>query len=302
MKRFLIKLIVIIVLLFVADKSLWSVINDASNRTYDKRLEKVITGEINKDVIVLGSSRGAGNILAGQIEKETGWSAYNLSYLGSDIHFHSYVLKTLLKHNKAPKKVLLATDGKFQFANDSALVFRYDKLYPLVKHKSILNKLQEDGKKSQVANWFYSLQVQLSHFNFKTENGPKINPVNSYGSKPYVYKSEATLKKNLTFNTEVEAYSVSTENKSKLEAFKEFQELCKQHQIELTVVIPPNYAVLNVAFANRIKSQLIPETKLYTYNTENPVYKDASYFYDMSHLYKNGAEVFTSEIIDFLKK
>ena len=67
-------------------------------------------------------------------------------------------------------------------------------------------------------------------------------------------------------------------------------------------MFPPNFFPLNIDAVNRTKSLLISETQFYTYNTENPVCKDASYFYDLSHLYENGAEVFTSEIIDFLKK
>jgi hypothetical protein len=37
-------------------------------------------GKINKDIIFNGSSRGARDIIASQIERETGQTAYNLSY------------------------------------------------------------------------------------------------------------------------------------------------------------------------------------------------------------------------------
>ena len=51
----------------------------------DKRLELLINGGINKDIIILGSSRGARDIIAAQIENETGLSAFNLCYPGSNV-------------------------------------------------------------------------------------------------------------------------------------------------------------------------------------------------------------------------
>ena len=95
----------------------WFVLKETPKKQYDKRLEELIKGEINKDIIVLGSSRGSGNILAGQLEKETGLESYNLSYQGSNINFHNFILNTLLKFNKKPKYVMLTIDNSSEFGN-----------------------------------------------------------------------------------------------------------------------------------------------------------------------------------------
>jgi hypothetical protein len=302
MKQFLIKLVIFAVLFFVLEKVLWFVIEDASVRTYDKRLEKIINGEINKDIIILGSSRGARNILAGEIEKKTGLKTYNLSYLGSDIHFHMYMLKTLLKNNITPKKIILSTDGKFQFANDSSLVFRYDKLNPLVKYNSILKKLQTDNKKSKASSCFYALRVQLSQFNFKTQKASKLNTLDSFGSKPYLYKNSLKNKKSLNFDETNLIYNKNTENLLKVEVFIKFQELCIENNIELICVINPGFRTYDYSFTKRFKKTLKKETRLFIYDTLNPVYKSINSFHDESHLSFEGAKVLTDEIINFVKK
>lgn len=63
-------------------------------------MERVIKGQINSDVIILGSSIGARGILAEQIEDQSNFSAFNLVYPGSNIKFHEFVLSTYLSVNK----------------------------------------------------------------------------------------------------------------------------------------------------------------------------------------------------------
>ena len=100
MRLFLKHILLFAVLFFIIEKSAWFLLELAPDRQYDKRLENLINGKINKDLLVIGSSRGAGNILAGQLEKQTGLTSYNLSYQGSNIEFHDFLLSILLKHNQ----------------------------------------------------------------------------------------------------------------------------------------------------------------------------------------------------------
>ena len=95
MKKFLLNSALFIVLFFIAEKGMYYFLQKAPDREYDKRLEHLINGEMNKDLFVFGSSRGGGNILAEQIEKETGYSSYNLSYQGANIIYQNFILKYL---------------------------------------------------------------------------------------------------------------------------------------------------------------------------------------------------------------
>ena len=100
-------------------------INSSPSKEVDKRLEFVLKGKINKDIIILGSSKGSRDIIASQLESETNQTAYNLSYPGSNIEFHEFMLRTLVTFNNAPKMVILTVDNPIQFLNESLINFRF---------------------------------------------------------------------------------------------------------------------------------------------------------------------------------
>ena len=91
--------------------------------------------------MVFGSSRGARNIIASQIEDSLSIEAYNLSYPGSDITFHEFMLRSVLKFNKKPKIVLLVIDDPARVLPDEIIKFRLDRLYPLSKYDYINEEL-----------------------------------------------------------------------------------------------------------------------------------------------------------------
>src|SRR5688572_29021938 len=114
MKKFIGTLALFGIIFFVYDKLFLPVRNQAPASEADKRLEYVIKGVMNKDIVVIGSSRGARDILAERIEDSTGYTSYNLSYPGSDVEFHAFLLESIVTFNKAPKLVLLAIDDPWQ--------------------------------------------------------------------------------------------------------------------------------------------------------------------------------------------
>ena len=107
MKRFLIRFSAFILCFFIVDKAFILVRDSSPEREVDKRLEYILNGKIQSDLIIMGSSRGARSLIAKQITDSTGRSAYNLAFPGSDITFHEYVLRLLLetKGNKRPSTI-----------------------------------------------------------------------------------------------------------------------------------------------------------------------------------------------------
>ncbi|RAJ16989.1 hypothetical protein LY08_00767 [Olleya aquimaris] len=271
----------------------------APQREYDKRLEFVLKGEMNKDIIILGSSRGASNVLAGQLEKETGLKTYNLSYEGSNVLFHNFILKTLLKYNKSPKKIIIVFDLPYQFIEEKSLIFRADRLYPLSKSNYINEQLIKHEKKNWIS-WFFMLaRLNKVHLEFNNKNPFRYNPIDSLGSRPYIIKKDT---KNPEYLSTITKYDSALELPEKIEAFTNIQKLCSENNIELIVVIPPNFKKYNSSFTKRIKKLLLQDNRLYVYDTLNPIYKNEDYFNDSSHLFKNGAKIFTSEISTFINQ
>ena len=297
-KRFLKHIMLFASIFFIIDKGAYFILNKTSELEYDKRLEDVLEGNMNKDIFVLGSSRGSGNIIASQLERETGYSSYNLSYQGANILYQEFVLKTLLKFNTTPKKVIIAIDNPYEFNEETTLHFRNDRLYPLAKYDYINNQLIAQGERSVLSKVLYLTRLNGSMFRMKAVKSPGLNPFESCGSRPIIL----IPKDGLVYDCEVVEYSKSIETQSYVDAFNSIKLICKAHDIDLIFVFPPNFKVFNNSFKKRFDQLVSLENKVFVYDTLNTVYKNTKYFYDASHLTKEGAEVFTSEISTFINQ
>jgi hypothetical protein len=128
---------------------------------------------------------------------------------------------------------------------------------------------------------------------------PDDNPMDSSGSMPYVNKNPNI---ELDYSKGKNGYSTKNEIANRLEAFYNIQKICSNNNIELIFVFSPDYQKFNDSFKIRFERLLKSENTIVVYDTLNPAYKNKEYFYDTSHLLKNGASIFTSEIIEFLEK
>ncbi|GAL81824.1 hypothetical protein JCM19274_383 [Algibacter lectus] len=174
MKQFLKHIILFGAILFIVDKGAYFILNKTSELEYDKRLENLLEGKMNKALFVFGSSRGSGNIIASQLQKETGYSSYNLSYQGANILYQEFILKTLLEFNNTPKKIIIAIDNPYEFNDKTTLQFRNDRLYPLSKYNYINNQLIRLGERSLLSKGLYFARVSGSMFRMKTVGPPKF--------------------------------------------------------------------------------------------------------------------------------
>ena len=282
----------------IYDKIFIIVENRSAETEIDKRLEYLINGGINKDIIITGSSRGSRDIIAGQIEKETGLSAYNLCYPGSNVEFHEFILRTLIKFNAPPKFILLVVDDYTELFYDEITTYRKDRLYPLVKYSYIRQELINLGDKDKFLSIFFILH-RLNKYNFDLSK-KKFSPQDTIidcGTMPISWQRKG---RKWHYITGERTYPEDNEVIEKICAYNEIIKLCKSKNIRLVIVFPPNYQVHSKSFENRIKQLSGDNAYFYISNTENPIYRNKDYFYDESHLMKNGAIIFTDEIILFL--
>lgn len=299
MKKFLFRGILFIVLFFIVEKGAYYFLNRAPKLEYDKRLEHVINGKVNKDLIIFGASKGASDIIAGQIEKETEFSCYNLSYPGSNIIFHSFILKSLLRFNEKPKKIILVIDNPHEFVDVPSLNFRLDRLYPLSKYDYINNALIVRNEKNILSKLFCLARLNRSNLKLKEIEVPLQNPIDAFGSMPFICRDE---EQDFTYKTHIPNYDVKREIEGKIKAFKGIQRLCESNNIQLLFVFPPHYQAFNYKFKNRFEKLAINDNKVMIYDTLNPIYINKDCFYDASHLTEKGARIFTSEISKFINE
>ncbi|MDQ3051711.1 MAG: DUF1574 domain-containing protein [Bacteroidota bacterium] len=297
MKIFLLKLILFSCCFFLFDKLFIPVMNYSPQIQKDKRIESMINGEINKKLIVLGSSRGARNVIASGLESATGMSAYNLSYPGSDIEFHEFILRSLLKFNKPPKAVLLVVDDPSELLPSESITFRYESLYPYVKYPHIIEEMVRRKEKNRLlAELLILYRMNSSNFNFRKINFTPYDSLMKCGSMPVSFISDSNLK----FDEARIHYNKENEVPEKIVAFQKLNMLCTENNIKLIIVFPPNYKNYSTAFEQRIRELSRKEVLFYVYNSNNPVYRNKNYYADENHLVLEGSKKFTAEIASYI--
>lgn len=297
MKKFLVRILLFSIIFFAIDKLFYVFLCIAPQLETDKRLELMINGKMNKEIIVMGSSRGAYNIIAGQIERETGKSTYNVSYPGSNIEFHVFLLKTLLKYNKKPEIIVLSVDNPYEFLESKSLTFRLDRLHPLVKYSYINQELINQNDKSKLSWFLFLARINKNYLTFTEKKIPIENLMLPCGSTPL---KDNLSNKNLVFDKKNEPYPITKEIDVKKEKFLEFQNICHQNKIKIIYCFAPNFRVYNPALQNRIKSMSVYDNHFFVYDTTDLKYKDKIYFFDKSHLNIKGAKIFTGELSKFI--
>jgi hypothetical protein len=300
MKKFLTSLLVFGVLFFAYDKLFIVFKNQSADKEADKRLELVLQGKINKDIIVLGASRGANNIIAGQIEKETGHSAYNISYAASDVEFHEFLLRMLLKHNKAPKIILFPLDDPNELFETHTQGFRYERLYPLVKYDDVNDELVARGEKNSLFSKLFVLhRINKTNLNLKQKQFTPEETVLPCGSMPIPFQKPGCK---WVYEYANNTYDVKDEVPAKLKTFQKIVDDCRKNNIQLIFVTTPNFRKSNPLFEKRMSEIAGQDIPVFHFNDKNPIYRDPQYFYNESHLNTKGAVILTHEIADYLNQ
>ena len=120
----------------------------------------------------------------------------------------------------------------------------------------------------------------------------------SHGSKLL----NAKLNNDLLFGQRPKIYNKTSEQLDKLNAFKAIKELCRLNNIDLYFVFTPSYAEFDISFYNRFKTLTSKGEYIVVYDTVSGIYKNKNLFRDSTHMFKNGAELFTSELSAFINQ
>ena len=301
MKDFIIRIFIFCFLFFLFDKSFILLRNTLPKLEVDTRLEKIIKKQIRADILVFGSSRGARNIIASQIGDSLHTTSYNLSYPGGDVEFQYFLFKQILKYNK-PKLILLSIDEGSEIAASNIVKYRYDRLYPLVKYKVILDELIRKKQKNKLlSNFFILHQLTKSSFDIQKKEENKFEHIMPCGSIPVTFQTSNFSKH---FSYKQPPYYASKEFSYKRNCFLSIVKECNKNDIDLILVFPPNYHKFRDDFYHRIVSLAKNNGKCHImrYNALENRFLNSDYFNDESHLIKKGAIIFTNEIIQYINQ
>ena len=298
MVKYIIQLSLFLGIFLVIDKLFIPVINWSANAEVDKRLELIINGEMNKDIIVTGSSRGSRDVIAHRIGNRLGVSAYNLCYPGSDVVFHKFLIESLLKFNKPPKYILLVVDDNQELQYEGTVVFRKDRLYPLVKYPYIWSYLADiDDKPEWISRLLIINRLNKSNFDLRKKQFTPHDTLTSCGSMPISWHRDDWFYQFV----DDDSYDIENEVDYKLKAFLEMINLIKSSGSHLVIVFPPNYKPHSPDFEKRIKYLAGEDVDYCVYDVKDSVYLMRDSYFDESHLMREEAERFTDEIINYIE-
>jgi len=253
MKKFLINLSVIILLFILVDKFFLFIENKSPELEFDRRIEKVMKGEMDYDLVVFGSSRSARSIIASEIEKKTGVSSFNLSYHGSNTDFHEFVLRMYLKHNRVPKLVILGVDDYNCFLREKT-TFRADKLYPFTKYPDIIDELVARGEKIPgISSILASHRINRAALFFKKRIANEFNQISSNGSITIKGSNDKFLANSEEYEQGAIIYPNKQESDTLIKKYEEIISLCDSLNIELLIAVPPNYRPYTKEFRVRLE-------------------------------------------------
>ncbi len=300
MRRKILTVIAFVIMFIVLDRLIaMGISHFAIERQFDTRILSVVKGEINADVLIFGSSRAARNISPSEVEKITDLKTYSLSFPGTNVDFQETVLKLVLDSGNLPKKIVLVLDDPFEIQNHSAITYRYDYLYPYIWFNSVEDILCERGKRNCVMSFVSksyaeNLNVEES-LNYLDEGKLKEEPLTkvdlSDGSMLLDFNDKSFG--SINYSSKKEVYDKSLESADLYGKLKEFVSLCKENSIDLYVVFPPLYRASTDGFIDRMKEVIGEGPKYFEYQN---FIGEKQFFYDVHHLNKRGALLFSKEI------
>ncbi len=265
----------------------------------------ILQGEINSELVILGSSRGAVNYDPEIIEKHTGFSSFNLSYNEGSYNLQKLKFDIYLSKNQNPKIVIQNVDlshftstnaipAKYQFLsflNDQALVYslrEIDKDFgnfnfiPLAKYSVYRSLFIEGilsyfGKNSGISFTKKGFTPHNKDFERDNQNLKRLKQADKNDLSRYTV--------GLNFTNNLLQNNVPKSSKLFLVWAPEFKE-------RLYLNAPARKFV-----KNELEQLALELPNVYFIDlSHDPISKDKEYFYDTFHLNQKGAKLFSKKV------
>jgi len=304
MKRLGLKIAVLLCICLPIDRMLgWGISNQIRARQVDDRIERLMTGQLDAEVIVLGSSRALNDVNAGLLGEKLGRSAYNLGFSGSSIDFHAALFRLMKSADLKPATLVLLMDERRSFIpQPKAGFFRTDKLLPFTCFNPVLKEVTEHSTKNYWASRISHAYRENGNFahvlDYWTEGREPRNETNDIDGSGSVSLEGTSPTFDRKYNETVPAYQLNKESHELTDAFRFLVNVCDEEGIDLIVLFPPNHYVPSQVFRDRVH-ELGGDSP--TYLDMGTALTDTRYFFDHGHLNKEGNTAFTLLLAEALQ-
>jgi len=268
----------------------------------------IYNGKVNSDIVVYGSSRAMVHIDPEIVSDSLHTTCYNLGINGHNFWLTYLRHKELLKYNKKPKLIIHSIDV-FTLTKRVDL-FNSDQFLPYMMN----NRDVEDAISSYKGFGFYDYHLPLLRYSgrYKTIGGIfkyMLHPTASDSGRyrgfsaqnhPWNDDLERAKRKFADFRVDLDTASINL--------FDKYIRECIANGIEIVFVYTPEYIEGQEFVKNR--REILETFKnfadkynlgYFDYSADTISYQQ-KYFYNASHLNKEGAELFTAKLVNDLKR
>ena len=268
-------------------------------------LNNIISGKVNADIIISGSSRALSHYDPRAIQSATGRSTYNIGMNASQIDFELAILKTYLAHNARPKLVIQNLDlFSFETTKKGEL---YDPGYymPYLDDKNMydfIRRVQPNAWKCKYIplygyavedmrfTWAWGL---LSCFGIQGRE----DYYQGFNPRPAVWTED--FERFRAGNLNGVRYAIEPQGVKCLEGLLD---LCRQKGIQTILVYSPEYHEMQSLEKNRaeIMSKFREISRQFNVTfwdySDSPLSKQQRLFNNSQHLNAEGAKAFSIDL------
>lgn len=271
--------------------------------------DSIYKGGADTEMLIMGSSRAAIQVNPTLMEDSLKQTCFNIGIDGHKFLTQYYKFMLYLKHNKAPKTILLNLDilGLIHTKD----FFNYEQFIPYLNDTIIRNIV----KPQPLFNWkdFYVPMVKFTHRKDMVFDGTYayfkpyevINP-REKGFKSVSKDWDSLFVKKALELMYIDGYEAKIDSATK-QLFEKFIFLCKEKNIKLIFVYPPeykdnlHYCLNRSTIINYYKHIANKEHITFLDYSNSYLCNDKRMFFDSQHLNTKGVSLFNNQLIKDLK-
>lgn len=312
MKRFILKIFIFIIPVIPSSYGLDMLLSGLLKRSLSYAdgeypvWNDLYSGKINSEIVIYGSSRALKHIDPEMIGDSILTNAYNLGVNGHTFKTQYFRHSLLLKYNQKPKLIIQTLDiTGFEKVSD---LYNPDQLLPYMlfnqdMESSVYSSYKPYDYKLPLIRYYGKKEALLEVFKLPF-NKPDKKIVRIRGYKPMDLKWNVDLSAaQLKLGTLIVESDTSI-----MKLFERFFEECKDENIKVLLVFPPQYIegqkfvsnwadIMDYYYDISKKNNLL----FLDYSVDSLSFKK-ELFYNSGHLNKKGAEIFTNILIQEIKK
>jgi len=309
MKSFLIRFTIFITILLGLSWLLDIIITQSLQKS--KQLEfaswnDLRQGRIDADIIIHGSSRAWVQINPAIIENKFHRRTYNLGLDAFGFHMQYCRHLLLLKHNKQPKIIIHVLD--YSLFDKGNFLFNPDQFLPFIGD-SIIDTFTEQYKGIDYFDRTLPFWRYVGHQRTIRHAGKiLLRPDKNIADRINGYEPQYRLwNKDLeSARTLMKAGKTEPIDSAVVSLFKKYIRDCRQRNIRLILIYPPEYIEGQNFIRNRkeildLFREIAEENDVpyFDYST-HPISWQQKYFYNTEHLNAEGSDVFTKVLCEDL--